>query len=210
MFSKSISNEICVLTAFSDFKTVFCAACGTLNIWCSSPFKLSLFLKTNTQGHLWRRLSFGTTILSVSTSSARDLISNLIWKYPPSSLVSPWPLFLTWLSLAFTLCNPGIQHTWPKECYLRWEGFINHKVEGYTNFHRVSQQKTSLLPHPLLHILALRTETSNDNFFSCLKGLAHPFCNSPGWEHSCEIYVPWRCLLRYVWRAKRFFQANRH
>ena len=40
---------------------------------------------------------------------------------PP--LVSPWLLSLTWLPLALTLCNPRIQHIWPKEYYLRWGGF---------------------------------------------------------------------------------------
>lgn len=36
-FGKTIYNKPCILSAFSDFKTVFCAVCSTFNIWCFCP-----------------------------------------------------------------------------------------------------------------------------------------------------------------------------
>lgn len=115
------------------------------------PLSFIFFLKTHMQWHLLQLLSFGTAILYVFASSTFDLISNLIWKFPPSSLFPPWVLSLTWLLFPLTYAVPEFSgHTWSKEYYFRWEYFLQPQGGMLPNFSSLAPTKV-YPPSPSLY-----------------------------------------------------------
>lgn len=114
---------------------MFCAVCSMCNIWYSSLFKLFLFLETNTQWHLLQLLS--SEQLSCMCSPQQLMIS--FWISSGNILpshVTHWPLSLTWLSLAVTLCNPRIQ----------WAHLVKGLLFQMRVFHQPQDGKVPKLP----------------------------------------------------------------
>lgn len=164
------------------------------------PFKLSL-LKTNTGTSL--ALSFGTTILSVSTSSTRDLISNLIWKY--TLLLSCLSLTTFWLRLSF-----GIHPVQPWRFSTPGQRSVVDERVSTTEWKAATYLPSSFLSFPTLYSTSTWGRKLQWQFLFLVGRMASSFCNSPDWAHSWEIYMymEMSSLMR-VWRAK-ISQANRH
>lgn len=189
---------------------MFCAVYSTFNIWCSCPFKLFSLHKDKHRGTSSVAPVIWTTILYVFASSTRDLISNLLWKYPPSSLVPPWLLSLTWLSFALTLCNPRIQGA-----HLVKRIAFQMTVSSTTGQKAPKASMTcpnkSYPPSPSLRSTAYLWEGSFPITVSLL--------GWKDWVILCAIHLVedtvWKIidlsdvLLMCVWRAERFLKASR-
>ena len=192
---------------------MFCVACCTFNTWCSCPFKLSLFLKTNMRWHLLQLLSSGTAILTVFATSTHDLISSLIWKYPPSSRFS--------LTAVFDL-TPISAHTVQSQNSAHLAKGVLSQMRGVSS---ITEWKT-----PKASITCPNRSPPSFPIQVCLNAKTQPWeWNFPmtislrGWKdwlidfaiHLVENTV-WKfmylgdVLLRCAWRAKRFLKANRY